>query len=490
KPDGDPPDESGAESNEPIEVQSGEVQLTHDPTGVNERPVVLSESDGPEASDASSVTSYSHPPAPADTSSVSDPFETAGDSGPIDPGIETAVDALSFEALDPPSSSQVEVAPESLAALLNHEVETHGGDAVSSEPEPAGPEIPDGGPARRMTLPPTASSSTSVVAPRLRVALALFALTFISTTAVHLALMLQPESLRELIDRVRAEPTLLRPALIYSLALMGILLVHELGHSLTSLACKVQQSYPYFIPFPSVIGTLGSVVFLRSRPPNRSALLRMAVAGPLVGLLAAIPIAAYGLTLSTPIELSELEGGSKWLGNSMLFVALANAFSPNGIEVQLHPLAFAGWVGMFVTSLNLIPAAQLDGGHLGYALFGRGALLLSFASVIGLFAYGIYLTLEPTQGAFAGAPWLIWGTLIFISGFGHPRVENPDRPLRKFEWAVGIVTFALLVLTFVPVPIQILPDNPGDAPFIEEEDPPEQDWSVEDTDYPPESFDL
>ncbi|MEL6544085.1 MAG: hypothetical protein AAFQ82_05635, partial [Myxococcota bacterium] len=157
-------------------------------------------------------------------------------------------------------------------------------------------------------------SGAPVQPPRLRIALAMFVLTFVSTTAIHLMLMLQPGSLRELIDLVRSDPTMLRPALIFSLALMGILLIHDLGHSLTSLATKVQQSYPYFIPFPAVFGSLGSVVFLRSEPPHRSALLRMAAMGPVAGMVAAVPIAAYGLSQSLPLEVTEIPPGATWLG--------------------------------------------------------------------------------------------------------------------------------------------------------------------------------
>lgn len=322
----------------------------------------------------------------------------------------------------------------------------------------------------------------------LRIALSLFLLTLLSAVAVHLTLALEPSSLRELMLAVYDNPGLLRPALIYALALMSILLAHDVGHLLTSLACRVRQSYPYYIPFPLVVGTLGSVIFLQSKVTSRTALLRIGVMGPFVGLLAAIPIAAYGLSLSTPIDLNDIPGGSKWLGNSLLFLGLANVFSPQGIEVQLHPLAYAGWVGMFVTSLNLIPAAQLDGGHVVGALFGRAATLISTIVVLGLLVYGVYLTLEPRYGAWAGAPWLIWATMLFVVGIAHPRVDNPKQRLGATEWLAGGLAAALLIVTFVPVPVQIVPPDPADAAFIDPE--PDRDWSVEDEQGEPESFEL
>ncbi|MEM6531065.1 MAG: site-2 protease family protein [Myxococcota bacterium] len=366
------------------------------------------------------------------------------------------------------SSSSVEIAPEPLSALIGE-----------APPVPKAPE-------RSPQQPPPARSFEP---PRLRVALALFVLTCVTTTAVHLTLTHQPGGLRELMLMVYEKPKLLRPALIYALALMGILLVHDLGHSLAAIRNKVQQSYPYFIPFPSVIGTLGSIVFLRAPPKTRGTLLRVGASGPLIGMAVAIPVTAYGLTLSAPLNMDEVPGGSTWLGNSLLFTALAEFFSPNGIEVQLHPLAFAGWVAMFVTSLNLIPASQLDGGHISYALFGKKAWILAITVVIGLLAYGLFLTFDGTYGAYAGAPWLIWGTLLFVLGTGHPPVRDPQLPLKATEIMAALCAVALLVATFVPVPVQIVPDNPGEAEFLEQEDEPEQDWSVDGEDDP-ESFDL
>ncbi|MEO1174828.1 MAG: site-2 protease family protein, partial [Myxococcota bacterium] len=304
----------------------------------------------------------------------------------------------------------------------------------------------------------------------------------------HLSLALEPQSLRDLMLAVYESPQLLRPALIFALALMSILLAHDVGHLVTSMACRVKQSYPYYLPFPPVVGTLGSIIFLQSKAASRTALLRIGIMGPVVGLLAAIPITAYGLSLSTPIDLGEIPGGSKWLGNSLLFLGLAQLFSPQGIEVQLHPLAYAGWVGMFVTSLNLIPASQLDGGHILGALFGRYATLISAIVVVGLLGYGVFLTLEPTYGAWAGIPWLLWATMLFVAGVTHPPVHNPAEKLGVASWIAGGVAAALLVATFVPVPIQIVPQDPADAAFIEPD--PGRDWSVEEESDDPESFEL
>ncbi len=420
------------------------------------------------------------------------PEEQASDSAPST--VELAADEVEFvddsDGVAEPMISDALVG----TTALDLSPPQHAGPPLEREPWIGASRI-EVAPEPLSTFEPTPSpppAAAPIPAPRLRIALGLFVLTFVSATAVHLMLMLEPGSLRELLELVRSDPTMLRPALIFSLALMSILLVHDLGHSLASLATKVQQSYPYYIPFPAVLGTLGSVVFLRTEPPNRSSLLRMAVMGPIAGLLIAVPLAAYGLSQSLPLDLGEVPVGSKWLGNSLLFTWLAETFSPNGVEVQLHPLAFAAWVGMLVTSIHLLPAAQLDGGHIARALLGRGAVVLSLLTVAGLFAYGFYLTLTPAYGTYAGAPWILWATLIFIGGLGHPKVRDTGRPLRVLDWIGALIALLLLVLTFVPVPVQIVPDDPAQAEFLEEgrEDSGEKDWSVEDSDLPPEKFRL
>lgn len=356
--------------------------------------------------------------------------------------------------------SQVEFAPESLDTLLGS------GDA--------GPEHPT-----------KKQAPTTWVPPR-RLAVSLFVLSFLSATVAHLRLSIGAGSLRELASILAHEPHMIRQSLIFSLTLIFLLITHEVGHALSGIRNRIRLGPPYYIPFPSVFGTLGSIIFLRSRAPNRGVLLRVAVMGPCIGMLAAIPITAYGLTLSTPYAVESIAGGSSWIGTSLLYSTLAHFFSPNGVHVQLHALAFAGWVAMFITSLALIPVCPLDGGHISHALLGRNAWVLWMLTRVALLAWGVYLTLDHRYGEFAGVPWLAWGGLLSVIRFQPASIEREDEKLTQGDGFYGLLSIALLVVTFVPVPVQVVPDNPDDALFIQ----PEGDWRVEDLDHPPESFQL
>jgi membrane-associated protease RseP (regulator of RpoE activity) len=160
----------------------------------------------------------------------------------------------------------------------------------------------------------------------------------------------------------------------FTASLLGILLAHEFGHYIAARIHKVDASLPYFLPLPllSPFGTMGAVIRMRSIPTRR-ALLDIGAAGPLAGLTLAIPIYAWGVAHSEVVSLDSLAGGSVELGNSLLLRLLDHLFAapvPDGMDIVLSPVAFAGWGGMFVTMINLIPVGQLDGGHVAYALFG------------------------------------------------------------------------------------------------------------------------
>jgi membrane-associated protease RseP (regulator of RpoE activity) len=245
----------------------------------------------------------------------------------------------------------------------------------------------------------------------------------------------------------------------FAVTLLVILLAHEMGHFLTAHSHGVDQSPPFFIPAPTLFGTLGAVILMRSQPPNRRVLLKVAVMGPYAGLLLAVPAAAWGLTQSTPIDVNDMPAGSVWFGSSLLFHGLEQVFSPNGSDVVLHPVAVAGWVGMFVTSLNLIPAAQLDGGHIAYALFGRSQEKISLVVVLLLLGTGMFISClgDPnTPGATGGEVWILWALLLFVIGLRHPPVRDesiPLTPAQKFNGGIALVVF---VLTFIPVPVKML----------------------------------
>jgi membrane-associated protease RseP (regulator of RpoE activity) len=179
--------------------------------------------------------------------------------------------------------------------------------------------------------------------------------------------------------------------------------------------------------------------------------------GPYAGLIVAVPAAAWGLSHSMPIEDPIFAGGGYWFGSSILFGWLEALFSPNGADVVLHPVGFAGWVGLFVTSLNLIPASQLDGGHIAYALFGKNQIRVSILVVAGLLATGLFLYTR--SGIESGFVWIFWSLLLFVIGLRHPPVADETLPLSNRQRLNGGFALLLFVLTFVPVPIQVL--EPG-----------------------------
>jgi membrane-associated protease RseP (regulator of RpoE activity) len=203
--------------------------------------------------------------------------------------------------------------------------------------------------------PPAAPRRTRAWIP-----VSLFLLTFLSAILANVVPTIPADDVVGVIDFFRAEPWRFLQGLPFAITLMGILLAHEMGHWLMARRHGVDQTLPYFIPAPTIFGTLGALILMRSQPPDRRVLLNVAAAGPFAGLVVAVPAMAWGLSRSTiasgPPELL--------FGSSLLVGWLSGLFGPGAgfAELSLHPVALAGWVGLFVTSLNLIPAAQLDGG--------------------------------------------------------------------------------------------------------------------------------
>jgi len=235
----------------------------------------------------------------------------------------------------------------------------------------------------------------------------------------------------------------------FALSLLSILLAHELGHYFMSRHFGVAVTLPYFIPFPlSPFGTMGAMIRMKDMPPSKRAMLLIGAAGPISGLVLAIPILIIGLALSevTPLPSS----GYSVEGNSLLYLALkfiifGKVLPSGGVDVFLHPVAFAGWAGLLVTSLNLIPAGQLDGGHVMYALLGSKTRYLNWTIIGILLVMGIWW-----QG------WLIWAALIFV--FSRARVPPMDdvTPLKPWQTGLAIGLFILFVLTFTPLPLRIV----------------------------------
>ena len=246
------------------------------------------------------------------------------------------------------------------------------------------------------------------------------------------------------------EPWTLLSGWPFSLSLMLILGIHELGHYYFARRHKVDVSAPYFIPLPpplTFIGTLGAFIRMRGPIPNRRALLEIGAAGPIAGFLVAVPALFLGLHLSSVVQ---LEGGGFFLGDSLLMkLATAIMFPGLGAEedVLLHPVGFAGWIGLLVTMLNLLPVAQLDGGHIAYALLGDRQVWVGRAVFLALIPMG--LLLSPN--------WLFWGFLILVlmRTVKHPPVHDVNLPLTVPELRIGIACLVIFILCFIPVPFRM-----------------------------------
>jgi membrane-associated protease RseP (regulator of RpoE activity) len=230
----------------------------------------------------------------------------------------------------------------------------------------------------------------------------------------------------------------------YSVAIVSILLAHEMGHYLMCRRYGIRATLPFFIPFPlNPFGTLGAVIRMESRIPSRKALFDVGVAGPLAGLVLTIPAIVIGLQLSEIRPLTpDVVGFS--LGESLLFSFVAKwikGVPPAGQDIFLHPLAFAGWTGLFVTALNLLPIGQLDGGHIIYAILGRRSRFVFLAALVGFIAICIFI--------FWG--WFLMVLLLIFFGYRHPPTMD-ETPLDGKRRALGIITFAIFLLSFTPKP--------------------------------------
>ncbi len=247
-------------------------------------------------------------------------------------------------------------------------------------------------------------------------------------------------------------PWLIWKGLPFSLSLMGILGAHEMGHYLMARRHRVRATLPYFIPFPHpLFGTLGAVIRIKSPIPSKNALLDIRAAGPIAGILVAIPVTIVGLALSKVIEVAGVQG--MILGDSLLFRILTYLVKgplPENAQVVLHPIAFAGWIGFFVTALNLIPIAQLDGGHITYALLGARHRWVSRLIFLALLLMG-----------FVWPGWWTWALFILIFlRFDHPAPLNQVSKLDRRRMWIGILCLVIFVITFIPVPLSYVSFRP------------------------------
>jgi membrane-associated protease RseP (regulator of RpoE activity) len=313
--------------------------------------------------------------------------------------------------------------------------------------------------------------------PRLFLHAALFLATFLTTTAAGAMYVHQGPMIP------------IRDGLLYSVPLLAILVCHEFGHYFAARAHGVDASLPYFIPLPpglSLLGTMGAVIGMREVTSDRKKLIDIGAAGPLAGLVVAIPVIIYGLALSkVRIVTGKIDapGGISLVtqeGNSLLYALLKHGVTgewlPQGRrDVSLHPTAWAGWAGLLVTMINLLPVGQLDGGHIASAYFGnrysrfaRALHRLLPLMAIGVFAWVMYVVhgeagarwdvqLGANIAMGAGLFWMVWYVVLTIlgrlsGGLEHPPVDDKPLPVsrRVLFWLVVVVFVAI----FMPVPLR------------------------------------
>lgn len=257
----------------------------------------------------------------------------------------------------------------------------------------------------------------------------------------------------DLVRAVAQEPGRLLAGVPFALTLLVILLAHELGHYFACRIYGIQASYPYFIPAPNLIGTLGAFIRIRSPIVDRRALFDVGIAGPLVGFLLAVPALAVGIAYSQVSTGAALDG--IMFGNPPLVWLLAKFFHPQipVDDLLLHPIARAAWVGLFATALNLLPVGQLDGGHIVYALTARHHRRLSRFCAAGLLIAGLVGWKHPDD---IWPGWAFWGMVLLVLGLRHPAVLDPKLGLDRKRYRMAVVGLLVFLLCFTPVPLRDL----------------------------------
>lgn len=230
----------------------------------------------------------------------------------------------------------------------------------------------------------------------------------------------------------------------FSLTLMSILTLHEAGHIFAAIRHGIPVALPYFIPAPTLIGTFGAIIRMPPVPHSRKSLFDIGIAGPVAGFFPSLLALIWGLHLSRPVY--ETGNYGLEIGESFLFHQISLIFGPSlssGETLVLSPVGFAGWTGLFVTALNLIPAGQLDGGHFLFALWGKKIHRIVWFLVLGVMGW---------LGMFYWGGWWIWLFFILLMGPGHLPVPDPDNPLGKFRIFLSIFMIFVEFLIFMPSP--------------------------------------
>ncbi len=245
----------------------------------------------------------------------------------------------------------------------------------------------------------------------------------------------------------------------FSLALLAILLAHEMGHYLACRFYRIRCTLPYVIPVPPILplpglgvlplnpfGTFGAVIRIRSPFLTRRQIFDVGIAGPLAGFLVIVPVLALGVSLSTDFQWPEEESGLLEFGEPLLFkLAVWSFFDGDPAAINLHPIGWAAWFGLLATSLNLLPFGQLDGGHILYALFGERRHHRASLALLA-FLVGLSLLSLPTPG------YLFFALILMFLGPRHPPPAE-QKALDRTRWWIGLLGLAVLVLCFIPVPV-------------------------------------
>lgn len=281
----------------------------------------------------------------------------------------------------------------------------------------------------------------------------LFVLTIVTTTlvgALHYFGFTQGFGAEAVVLPNFRDPSLYARGLWYSATILAILGCHEMGHYLACRYYRVDASLPFFLPAPlPLTGTLGAFIRIRQRIPSKVALFDIGIAGPIAGFVVAVPALFMGLVMSKLERVPENFSGVE-LGEPLLFRLAAWLIwgdMPQGMSLNMHPMAFAAWFGLLATALNLFPIGQLDGGHVAYAALGRRSTLITLAMV------GVAVGLT-----FVSSSWIVWTILmvVMLAVFGphHPATLDDEAPLDQGRLILALIALVMLIVCFTPAPIE------------------------------------
>jgi membrane-associated protease RseP (regulator of RpoE activity) len=344
---------------------------------------------------------------------------------------------------------------------VSDEREYHPDDADEAEsPYPSS----FGSPPRDPFAPPAAPQAPVVVRPRIRTNVILFLLTLASSIYWGF-LQYQQFYSEELRGFFTTNPLRAPEAFIggfpFGIAVIAVLLAHEMGHYLACRHYRIAASLPYFLPlpppniFPTLLpGTMGAVIRIRGAITSRRALFDIAVAGPIAGWVTALPILAYGLSQSHVVERVTIETSGFYLtlGEPLIWPWLSGLFGPEigpSQDLVMHPLAFVGWFALLITAMNLLPVGQLDGGHLMYTLLPKWHRALSF----GVLAFMLYAGFRYFLG------WIVFAAVVsllfMLGGMSHPKPLQHDQPLGAARVLLMLLAVAIFVTSFMLVPVTL-----------------------------------